>query len=489
MSPKAQRINRCEKKEGGFNRVFVFSLDNGERLVARIPFSIAGPGSYTVSSEVATMEYLRAKTTIPIPRIRDWSDDTSRIGCEYIIMEHAQGIQLHAVWPKMNTHQHMLCIKALTKIIQQMTQLEFPAYGSIYFVNTSLESSQKVSLGENFCIGAHTGTRFWDCDPSLPRSYNRNPPNRGPWLNIEEYSSALVDAGIAQVPDNPHAGDNELAYHGSVSEHLRLLEICRSIVTNQLPNAPQVRNSSIPTLYHPDLHARNIFVSEEDPSRITAIIDWQSTSIEPAFSYANEEPDMIDSSVRDAQRAGFIPSMFEDMESAESKSKQEKDDEICQKTFAVGLRAWSPALFSAKVSDENYFRLLRFAPNSWSMGAAAIRQELFELMQQWKELGLPGECAYQPSQEELLKHKKEYEDFGVQQRLKLWLQDSLGSNGDGWRPAEAFEAAEEAHIVAFEEWMSCNRDEFRDGNEEATEERARKLWPWDGNGKLENQKV
>lgn len=164
MSPKAQRINRCEKKEGGFNRVFVFSLDNGERLVARIPFSIAGPGSYTVSSEVATMEYLRAKTTIPIPRIRDWSDDTSRIGCEYIIMEHAQGIQLHAVWPKMNTHQHMLCIKALTKIIQQMTQLEFPAYGSIYFVNTSLES----------------GTRFWDCDPSLPRSYNRNPPNRGP---------------------------------------------------------------------------------------------------------------------------------------------------------------------------------------------------------------------------------------------------------------------------------------------------------------------
>lgn len=57
MSPKAQRINRCEKKEGGFNRVFVFSLDNGERLVARIPFSIAGPGSYTVSSEVATMEY------------------------------------------------------------------------------------------------------------------------------------------------------------------------------------------------------------------------------------------------------------------------------------------------------------------------------------------------------------------------------------------------------------------------------------------------
>jgi Phosphotransferase enzyme family len=106
---------------------------------------------------------------------------------------------------------------------------------------------------------------------------------------------------------------------------------------------PQVFNSSIPTLYHPDLHARNIFVSEEDPSQITAIIDWQSTSIEPVFSYINEEPDMIDSSVHDAQRAGFIPNMFEKTESAESKAKQEKDVEICQKkpsqsAFAPGVR-------------------------------------------------------------------------------------------------------------------------------------------------------
>lgn len=57
LSPKAQRITCCDKKEGGFNRVFVFRLDTGERLVARIPFTIAGPSRYTVSSEVATIEY------------------------------------------------------------------------------------------------------------------------------------------------------------------------------------------------------------------------------------------------------------------------------------------------------------------------------------------------------------------------------------------------------------------------------------------------
>ncbi|KAF2429358.1 hypothetical protein EJ08DRAFT_671105 [Tothia fuscella] len=466
LSPQARRVTHCEKKEGGSNRVFVFTLDNGERLVARIPFGIAGPRRYTMGSEVATMEYLRAKTTIPIPKFRDWSDETSRIGCEYMIMEHAPGVQLHGVWPKMNTHQRMLCIKALAKIIQQMTQLKFPA------------------LGDDFCIGAHTGTHFWDCDPTSPSSYTRTPPNRGPWSTIEEYNLALIDAGIAQIPDNPYVSDNNLSYRGSADEHLRLLEIARVIVTKQLPNTPQVRATSTRTLLHPDLHARNIFVSEEDPAQITAIIDWQSTSIEPAFRYVNYEPDMIDFLSRDSQYAGAIPIMSEETESLETKAKREKDIEICRKTYAVGLQAWSPALFLTKVLEEDYFRLLRFVPNSWAIGAAAIRQELIDLKHDWKKLDIPGECAYQPSSGELLNHKKDYEDLEVRHKLKLWLQDSLDSNGDGWVPTEEFEAAGEVHKSAFEIWLESSREEFENGEKEATEEWARELWPWDGNGKL-----
>lgn len=33
------------------------------------------------------------------------------------------------------------------------------------------------------------------------------------------------------------------------------------------------------------------FVSEDDPTIITAMIDWQSSSIEPAFWYTDEAPD------------------------------------------------------------------------------------------------------------------------------------------------------------------------------------------------------
>lgn len=53
----ATKVVRYEKKEGGFNRVFVLCLDNGARVIARVPYRIAGPPRLTTNSEVATMAY------------------------------------------------------------------------------------------------------------------------------------------------------------------------------------------------------------------------------------------------------------------------------------------------------------------------------------------------------------------------------------------------------------------------------------------------
>lgn len=52
------RVNfKLRKIEGGFNRVFIFTLDNSERIVARLPFTLTGPSQITTSSEVATIKY------------------------------------------------------------------------------------------------------------------------------------------------------------------------------------------------------------------------------------------------------------------------------------------------------------------------------------------------------------------------------------------------------------------------------------------------
>jgi hypothetical protein len=58
----ATKVVRYEKKEGGFNRVFLLSMDNGARVVARVPYRIAGPRRLTTNSEVATMAYGMAQS-------------------------------------------------------------------------------------------------------------------------------------------------------------------------------------------------------------------------------------------------------------------------------------------------------------------------------------------------------------------------------------------------------------------------------------------
>lgn len=61
LCPGAVSIATCDKKEGGFNRVFIFTTDNAKRVVAKLPFTPAGPPRLTTNSEVATMKYCEFK--------------------------------------------------------------------------------------------------------------------------------------------------------------------------------------------------------------------------------------------------------------------------------------------------------------------------------------------------------------------------------------------------------------------------------------------
>jgi hypothetical protein len=53
----AKSVTNCEKIEGGSHRIFIFTCDNGNRIVARLPCKPAGPPSLTTASEVATIRY------------------------------------------------------------------------------------------------------------------------------------------------------------------------------------------------------------------------------------------------------------------------------------------------------------------------------------------------------------------------------------------------------------------------------------------------
>ncbi|KAH8710214.1 hypothetical protein GQ44DRAFT_626808 [Phaeosphaeriaceae sp. PMI808] len=259
----------------------------------------------------------------------------------------------------------------------------------------------------------------------------------------------------------------------TIEDHVHLLGVSEKVI-KEVIKSPIIQNIAAPMLLHPDFHKRNIFVSDEDPTCITAVIDWQSTGVEPVFSFANETPDMVADPVTD------MP-LFEDEQDQPQSSHDEtieKEISICKQTFEVALKGWVPKLHDARALDETLLRPIRYCHTSWRDGAAALRQELIELSQRWNELGLPGSCPYQPSPEELAKHAKEWEDFENFQSLKLFLVRSMNSNIDGWVPPEDWEAAQDANQSVFEEWM---KTASQSDDPDMTEERSRKLWPFDVN--------
>ncbi|RHZ58563.1 hypothetical protein CDV55_106039 [Aspergillus turcosus] len=159
--------------------------------------------------------------------------------------------------------------------MKKMASLDFPAYGSLYFSDAPIDSNMKVPFEQGFCIGPNCSPVFWTRNPGELELYGGPSPN--------------CETGFSRLPKEPVTYEL-LTHQGSVQDHIRLLKISQEVM-QRLVEDKRIQDAATPTLLHPDFHMRNIFVSSEEPALITGLIDWQSTSIEPAFIYANETPD------------------------------------------------------------------------------------------------------------------------------------------------------------------------------------------------------
>ncbi|GLA13594.1 hypothetical protein AnigIFM62618_010848 [Aspergillus niger] len=451
LSPKASSIIDCQKIEGGFNRVFVFELDNDTRLVAKLPFALAGPSRLNTSSEIATIKYLQANTTVPIPRIHDWSDDATSInntiGSEYIIMEHANGVQLHKKWHEMSDKKRVKCIDAIYRNLKEVVDLQFPCFGSLYSIHSPVCPDNRHPLDGDFCIGPHCETRYWNSTASQDLN-----PNRGPWTNLQQYCDGLVDAGLSRLPTVDLGRRMRPMYHGSVETHKILLAHTRTLLRCMSQDS-LIRECATPVLFHPDLHERNIFVSEDGPSVITGIIDWQAASIEPVFWYADDIPDFA------------------------------TENEVCTRAFDVCSQFLIPTLSKPRLVDQNLFRPFRYSYRTWKDGAVALHHDLIDTSRNWESLGFAGRCPYAlPPPPELADHQKKYRLFKAAHNLRYDLADLLNTATDGWVPTSDWEAAQTAHHEMFEGMLQAvlTNPDIDDPDEPVkNEETLRSIWPFD----------
>lgn len=138
--------------EGGFNKVFQLSMDNGSVVIARIPNPNVGPASKVIASEVATMDFVsfrlwlriirqaklmrveqvRNIVGIPVPKVLAWDGGRSNIAeSEYILMEPAKGTQLEELWSEMHLEDKLKVVDDVVAMQLKLQSITFARFACL----------------------------------------------------------------------------------------------------------------------------------------------------------------------------------------------------------------------------------------------------------------------------------------------------------------------------------------------------------------------
>ncbi|GAB7354927.1 hypothetical protein MBLNU459_g5551t2 [Dothideomycetes sp. NU459] len=307
---------------------------------------------------------------------------------------------------------------------------------------------------------------YWDCTPGEERYYGGVAGDQGPWKNLRAYISGLINAGRSRLPTGlREEHKNRCAsrpFQGSTAEHRELLQTAQDLLQTLAANGPSIRENATPTLLHPDLHMSNIFVDPSDPTKITGIIDWQSTSIEPAFS-----------SFLPVLHFAIPPQYIPDYEEREAEGK------------VTARQYWDTALdvctqgndrlAPRREIDDDILRPYHYCHRTWKDGLPAAARELNVLLDRWQALGLPGDPPCDAiARDRLRSFEKDFESYTDAAKLKAGLEKTLEAE-DGWVPRERWEQTQDLHKFAFEQMMAVTQEPDSD----MAPDHMKAIWPYD----------
>ncbi|ETI22030.1 hypothetical protein G647_06100 [Cladophialophora carrionii CBS 160.54] len=348
-------------------------------------------------------------------------------------MEMAAGVQLFKMWDHVEERCKLAVIEKLAKWESQLMSIKFPAYGCLYPRHFLPDNERKsdvpsdIDQSGSYCIG-----RF--CDPA----WSAAPENAtlAPWLSLTEFGTALAQREIHRISQEPQ-GVHTVNHRGTAAEHVLLLETTIEVM-KVVGTHSDLLHHSRPTLCHTDLHMGNIFVSEDDPSEISAFIDWQFIQIGPMFLQARWP--VFLTPPKDYPVGIVKPKLPDDYEDLDEEGKKEADYRFKQamtaKAYEIRCLLDNKDAYDAMQVPRVYRELFIRCGNTWEEGPAPLRECLIAISNNWHELGLPGECPYTFQAADIQKHEKQFEDYKEWHLAREFAKEYLDTDADGWIPPE-----------------------------------------------------
>ncbi|DAA75079.1 TPA_exp: Uncharacterized protein A8136_2177 [Trichophyton benhamiae CBS 112371] len=444
--------------EGGFNRIFLLTSEDGFQAVAKIPYSITVPKKYTIASEVATTDLLRSKG-VPVPRIFGWcADSNNPVGVEYIIMEKASGIPLETRWFDLSKHERHYLVTSLVDIEKKLFDIPFGNFGSIYYksdlppdlrLDLYMSGTDPVMMSkdERFCIGPTTDYMFW---------YGQRADleiSRGPWKTPKDYLISIGKReyewtkryGRSRSVKFPHVVHFEAI--NSPNEHIRHLNQYMGVAPYLLGSESHT-DLSCPLLRHPDLNPGNIFVCPET-HKISSIIDWQHATLLPLL-LATGHPPMFQSPDQPPPRTLEKPSLPDNYDSLDPKQKSQADELYRRRTLFYIYMAFNGGLNKKHLSGMKDPRVLlsqhlvERAEKQWSGDVFSLKGALIRIYENWHlfnaHLSEPLPCPISFTQSEIdAYYEQEPTWFEMNGLVEYWKSELGGLGDDGWVRTEAYE--------------------------------------------------
>ncbi|KAJ5353503.1 hypothetical protein N7541_006067 [Penicillium brevicompactum] len=381
-------ISMTKLAEGGYNKVFRLTMNDGKKVLARIPNPNAGPEFYSTASEVATMEFARDFLQIPVPRVFDWgATSDNAVGSEYIIMEEASGSELGLVWDQLSPDKKLSIMREIVTIESKMLAVSFSHFGGIYFASDEVESAVpalltseaspelKSQVNKKFSIGPTVDRGFWKKERSSMQI------SRGPWRTPQEYALCVGWRELEwikqfAVSKPPSEATLVSSAQNSPKAHLQLLEMYLQVAAALVDINPVLTR---PTLWH-------------DPEQQA-----------------------------DIKRKIFKSTLYQ--------------------LYLIETKERIPLLAKAFHLAHGKTRRLpmEFAGNTWDGDIVPFREALINVERYWQELGIEGECPYHFTYDELHCHSIDSEGWNEVQDFFQSI-DSLVKR-DGWTNPDTFDAA------------------------------------------------
>ncbi|RDW79290.1 phosphotransferase family protein [Aspergillus mulundensis] len=452
-------VSFSKMAEGGFNRLFEATFNDGHRVIARLPYPATVPEHYTVASEVATLDYLRLHG-ITTPKVYAWSSTKANpVGAEYIVMEKLAGIPLGETWYTMTPKEQHGIMKQIVEWETRLMSLKLPASGSLYY-QKDIPSERSVALrdpGDGFCIGpiAHYG--WWHEERAVMEI------DRGPWTTSNAIFRAI---GERELKWTEAYAKPRLPYERLYREIYNLRKIPPDRHIENLRNYLNLSTClgfkaasplDRPVIRHPDFQPNNILVSETN--EIVGLLDWQHSTILPLGLAAGmprhfqNYGDPESESLRQPQTK--VPPEFNSLSQSEQASIRETMRRRIVHFLYAALTLRSNKEHYDAIFDQSVIlhqRLFKSAGTPWEGNSITLQADMIRTVQNWPiltgghSIAGAGACMLRPF---------EYADAVIQETLELdarqkeadtameQMRDVVGVDELGWVSNDKYGAAKE----------------------------------------------